>query len=134
MISTSGRIQRRHPASPSPSSTSARKRDGGARVVLDDVLAQRAALLPPKSYTAELLRNDNKRMKKMGKEMAGFLRALHVGSDDDIVEAAADFFLGRFLCEQRASLRPGNRRSDRAESRTSCLPLRRRADLISIIG
>jgi len=63
---------------------------GGVLVALDDVLADRAAHLPEKSYTTSLLRDDNKRMKKIGEEAAELLRALHVGDEDAVAEEAAD--------------------------------------------
>ena len=57
---------------------------------LDDVLADRALRLPPTSYTVKLLLDENKRTKKLGEELAELLRALYVGSDDDVSEEAAD--------------------------------------------
>lgn len=63
---------------------------GGALVRLDDVLADRALRLPPTSYTVKLLLDENKRTKKLGEELAELLRALYVGSDDDVSEEAAD--------------------------------------------
>ena len=63
---------------------------GGALVALDEVLADRAARMPEKSYTTELLRDDNKRIKKLGEELAELIRALHVGTDDDVIEEAGD--------------------------------------------
>jgi imidazoleglycerol phosphate synthase cyclase subunit/phosphoribosyl-ATP pyrophosphohydrolase len=63
---------------------------GGAMVLLDDVLAARARDLPEKSYTAQLLKDDNKRIKKIGEETAELLRALHVLDDDAVAEEAAD--------------------------------------------
>ena len=63
---------------------------GGALVALDDVLADRAQTRPPGSYTTTLLDNDNKRLKKLGEELIELVGALHVGSDDDVVEEASD--------------------------------------------
>jgi imidazoleglycerol phosphate synthase cyclase subunit/phosphoribosyl-ATP pyrophosphohydrolase len=69
---------------PSPS------RAGGALVALDDVLASRAATRPAGSYTTTLLSDENKREKKLGEELVELLRALHKGSDDEVVDEAAD--------------------------------------------
>ena len=63
---------------------------GSSLVVLDDVLAQRAQQRPAGSYTTQLLADDNKRMKKLGEEIVELVRALHVASDDGVVEEAAD--------------------------------------------
>ncbi|MBM4280247.1 MAG: imidazole glycerol phosphate synthase subunit HisF [Deltaproteobacteria bacterium] len=65
---------------------------GGALVALDDVLAARAASRPAGSYTTALLGDENKREKKLGEELVELLRALHKGSDDDVVDEAADLF------------------------------------------
>jgi imidazoleglycerol phosphate synthase cyclase subunit/phosphoribosyl-ATP pyrophosphohydrolase len=65
---------------------------GGTLVALDDVLEARARERPPGSYTTTLLGDDNKRMKKLGEELVELVRALHVGSDDDVVEEASDVF------------------------------------------
>ena len=65
---------------------------GGTLVALDDVLAARDRERPAGSYTTTLLGDDNKRMKKLGEELVELVRALHVGSDDDVVEEASDVF------------------------------------------
>ncbi len=59
-------------------------------MTLDDVLAERDQTRPPGSYTTTLLDNDNKRLKKLGEELVELVGALHVGSDDDVVEEASD--------------------------------------------
>jgi phosphoribosyl-ATP pyrophosphohydrolase/phosphoribosyl-AMP cyclohydrolase len=46
--------------------------------------------MPAGSYTTQLLSDDNKRLKKLGEELVEFVRALHVGSDADVVEEASD--------------------------------------------
>jgi anthranilate synthase component 1 len=63
---------------------------GSAFVALDDVLAQRQQERPAGSYVTQLLADDNKRFKKLGEELVEFVRALHVGSDDDVIEEASD--------------------------------------------
>jgi cyclase len=63
---------------------------GSALVALDDVLEQRQRERPAGSYTTVLLADENKRMKKLGEELVEFVRALHVGSDDDCIEEASD--------------------------------------------
>lgn len=65
-------------------------RAGSSLVTLDDVLAQRQRERPAGSYTTQLLADDNKRMKKLGEELVEFVRALHVGSTDDVIEEASD--------------------------------------------
>lgn len=63
---------------------------GGSVVALDDTLESRARDLPAGSYTTQLLRDDNRRMKKIGEEAAELLRALHVLGDDAVADEAAD--------------------------------------------
>jgi phosphoribosyl-ATP pyrophosphohydrolase/phosphoribosyl-AMP cyclohydrolase len=63
---------------------------GGALVRLDDVLEQRARDKPEGSYTVALLKDENKRVKKLGEELAELLRALYVGSDDNVANECAD--------------------------------------------
>ena len=65
-------------------------RAGSSLVALDDVLAQRQRERPAGSYTTQLLADDNKRMKKLGEELVEFVRALHVGTNDDVIEEASD--------------------------------------------
>ena len=71
---------------------------GGALVRLDDVLADRASHMPPTSYTVKLLLDENKRTKKLGEELAELLRALYVGSDDDVSEETADLLYHAAVC------------------------------------
>jgi phosphoribosyl-ATP pyrophosphohydrolase/phosphoribosyl-AMP cyclohydrolase len=71
-----------------PSSTTSHA--GGALVALDDVLAARASTRPAGSYTTTLLSDENKREKKLGEELVELLRALHKGTDDDVIDEAAD--------------------------------------------
>jgi imidazoleglycerol phosphate synthase cyclase subunit/phosphoribosyl-ATP pyrophosphohydrolase len=70
--------------------TGTTSRAGGALTALDDVLAARARVRPAGSYTTTLLEDENKREKKLGEELVELLRALHRGSDDEVVDEAAD--------------------------------------------
>jgi phosphoribosyl-ATP pyrophosphohydrolase/phosphoribosyl-AMP cyclohydrolase len=63
---------------------------GGALVLLDGVLPQRAKELPEASYTTRLLKDENLRIKKLGEECAELIRALLTGPDDRAAEEAAD--------------------------------------------
>ena len=54
--------------------------------------------MPPTSYTVKLLLDENKRTKKLGEELAELLRALYVGSDDDVSEETADLLYHAAVC------------------------------------